>query len=315
MSTKSKNEGLNEPGSSFQFKHRNKFAFHGVVASLLLVLSYFSIVGTLESFDHAVAEFLSISYLLIPLIVGFGVQVSLFSYSRSLSKAMRQGSVSVTTSGGLSTASMIACCAHHLTDVVPFIGITALTLFLTAYQIVFIIIGLLSNIVGVLTILAFMQKHKLYNPRGFLANLMQLNIAKTRNFALILSLIVVIISFAWVGLVNQTAFVLPTKRSEQNGLAIEVTLLPFAVGDEVKFKLRFDTHSGDLNFDLTKVATLEDSNGTKYTPTGWSGSPPSGHHREGILAFPPLSNKASSIKLVLTGVYETNWIFEWSLSN
>jgi len=302
-------------------KHRSTFALHGVMASLLLTIVYFLIVSLAESFDHAVTQFLSLSYLIIPLIAGFGIQVSLFSYSRQLSKAMRQGSVSVTTSGGVSTVSMIACCAHHLTDVVPLLGLTAVGLFLTAYQTVFILIGLLSNIVGILTILASMQKHKLYNPHGLLAKPMRLNMQKIRNLALILSLLIVIPAFAWVALNTQQVpsgnedgtFFLPTVNDEQNGLIIQVAPLPFAFGEEVKFKLTLDTHSGDLNFDLTVVATLEDNNGTAYASTGWSGPPPEEHHREGTLAFSPLVGKPTSIKLVITNVYATNWVFEWKL--
>lgn len=143
---------------------------------------------------------------------------------------------------------------------------------------------------------------------------MKLNMKKIRNIALILSLIIVVISFAWVAFNSQQAS-LPTKSDGQNGLTIQVTPLPFAFGDEVGFKIVLDTHSGDLNFDLTKIATLEDSNGTKYAPTGWTGALPGGHHREGTLTFPPLSGKPSSIKLVLTNVYEANRTFEWNLTS
>src|SRR4030067_2618043 len=113
-----------------------------------------------------------------------------------------------------------------------------------------------------------MQKHKLYNPHGLLAKPMRLNMQKIRNLALILSLLIVIPAFAWVALNTQQVpsgnedgtFFLPTVNDEQNGLIIQVESLPFAFGEEVKFKLTLDTNSGDLNFDLTVVATLEDNN-------------------------------------------------------
>ena len=315
-------EESNRSSSQFpRLADRNRFVLHGIAASLVLTFAYFAIVSLSESFDHAIAQFIGLSYLMIPLIIGFGVQVSLFSYSKQLSKAMRQGSISVTTSGGVSAASMITCCAHHVTDAFAFIGLTAVTLFLADYQAPFILIGVSSNIVGILTILASIQRTRLYDPRSFFGKLMSSNLKRIRNYVLVLSTIIIISSFVWIALVsrpvpadNARVFFLPTKTAVQNGLTIQVTPSPFKYGDEVKFSLGLDTHSGDLNFDLTKVAILEDGNGTKYTPIGWSGSAAGGHHREGTLTFAPFQNKPSSMKLILPSVYDADWGFEWELA-
>ncbi len=59
----------------------NKVALSGIAASSVLFLIYITVVSLAESFTQATEEFLSLSYLMIPLIAGFGLQVSLFMYS------------------------------------------------------------------------------------------------------------------------------------------------------------------------------------------------------------------------------------------
>lgn len=261
-----------------------------------------------------------------------GVQIALFSYARHQSKVARQRSMNVTTSGGMSTASMILCCAHHLTDVAAFVGLTAVTLFLTTYQPVFLLIGLVSNIFGILTVLLFLQKNMPYNPRGLLASPMRLNLTKIRKLAIIISVIVMIAAISLVAFNNQSSqqgnnsgnsfspnnggmITLPSKVVNQNGLTIQATPLPFKYGDPIKISLALDTHSGALSFDLTQLATLKDSNGTTYMPTGWVGSSPSGHHVSGTLDFSALNGQPSSMKLILKNIYGADWTFEWTLTS
>lgn len=41
---------------------------------------------------------------------------------------------SVATSGGVSAGSMAACCAHHLADFLPLLGLSGLAAYLASYQ-------------------------------------------------------------------------------------------------------------------------------------------------------------------------------------
>ncbi len=298
----------------------NKSIIYGALAALALLLVYFTVVSLAESYAHAIDEFLSLAYLMVPLVAGFGVQVSLFSYSRDYVKMMQQSSASVTASGGLSTASMIACCAHHITDLAPIVGITAVATFLTAYQTPLIAIGLVSNIVGITVVLSVMQKHNMYNPEGGFARIMKVDLTKVRNLTLVASVIVVAV-LGWTIAMNlnsenstDEAITLLPKASKANGLTVEVIPLPFAFGKDVGFQIKLDTHSGDLDFDLTAVSSLEDSNGILYRPKEWAGSPSGGHHREGILTFPPVLGKPTTLKLVSKGLYDVDRIFEWDLA-
>jgi hypothetical protein len=61
---------------------------------------------------------------------------------------------------------MVACCAHHLTDVLPLIGLAGAAVFLTAYQSIFLLLGLLSNVVGIVYLLGVLRRHGLFPTEG-----------------------------------------------------------------------------------------------------------------------------------------------------
>lgn len=71
----------------------------------------------------------------------------------------------VAASGGTSTLSMVACCAHHLTDVLPLVGLAGAAVVLAQYQGLFLLLGVLSNLVGLVYMLGLLHKHGSY-PGG-----------------------------------------------------------------------------------------------------------------------------------------------------
>ena len=48
-----------------------------------------------------------------------------------------------------STTAMVACCLHHLNDIVPFLGLSGAATFLVAYKTPVILLGLAANGVGI----------------------------------------------------------------------------------------------------------------------------------------------------------------------
>lgn len=115
--------------------------FAGASASALMFALYFSLLSVLQSPAHAIEQFASLWYFMLPLVAGFGVQAGLFV-------KLRKSGGCVAATGGVSVASMAACCAHHLTDIVPFLGISAAAIFLSKYQTFFLVLGVASNLVG-----------------------------------------------------------------------------------------------------------------------------------------------------------------------
>ena len=56
---------------------------------------------------------------------------------------------SVGAGGATSTIAMLACCAHHVTDVLPILGLTAAATFLAQYRLAFMVVGLGTTLLGI----------------------------------------------------------------------------------------------------------------------------------------------------------------------
>lgn len=134
----------------------------GIGAAVLLLVVYMGIITWAEGLEHALEQTVMLWYWVVALAGGFGIQAGLFSFIRQgLRQRKASASVSVATSGGVSAGSMAACCAHHLTDVLPLLGLSGLAAFFASYQLLFIVIGVLSNIVGITIMLETIQRHGL----------------------------------------------------------------------------------------------------------------------------------------------------------
>lgn len=142
-----------------------KEIFHGIAASLLLLTAYVALLYFLNGYGHVLQQFREFGFLIIPLIVGFGIQVGLFSFVRTELKA-KASAKEMAASGSVSAGSMIACCAHHITDILPFLGASGFFLFLGKFTVFFLVLGVLSNIVGIATMIAMMQKHDLLSRKS-----------------------------------------------------------------------------------------------------------------------------------------------------
>lgn len=105
-----------------------------------------------------------------------------------------------------------------------------------------------------------------------------------------------------------------TKTDDQNGVTIDVTPIDIsAQSKEWKLDVTMNTHSVELNQDLTKSAVLIDDRGNEYKPIKWDGSA-GGHHREGTLTFSPIVPPPKSIELKITGIADAVRFFAWQLN-
>jgi hypothetical protein len=130
----------------------------GIIAALLLFLVYVGIVTWAEGFAHVFTAAPTPWYWLVILTIGFGTQAGMFSFIRhGMRERRKSATASVATSGSVSAVSMAACCAHHLADVLPFIGLAGVATFVTDYQLLFIVAGVLSNLVGITVMLETIQ--------------------------------------------------------------------------------------------------------------------------------------------------------------
>lgn len=151
----------------------------GIVGALVLLALYFTIVTLAQSFSHALETFRKLWFWIAALVLGFGTQTGLYYYIHaSLVQRQIEATASVAAAGGMSTTAMIACCAHHLSDVLPLLGLSAAAVFLVKYQLLFIIMGVLSNAVGIVFMLSIVQQHSLYAEKGRLGFLFKLNMSR-----------------------------------------------------------------------------------------------------------------------------------------
>jgi hypothetical protein len=55
---------------------------------------------------------------------------------------------------------MLACCVHHVADVLPLLGLSGAAVFLAQYKVPFMLLGLLSNAIGIVVLVVTIRKAK-----------------------------------------------------------------------------------------------------------------------------------------------------------
>ena len=111
-----------------------------------------------------------------------------------------------------------------------------------------------------------------------------------------IALVLTAVPVASLAQVSATA--LATQSSSERGVTVKVT--PQAMGSPEgrwTFAVVLDTHSADINDDLVQSASLITNDGRTIKPGSWTGAPPGGHHREGVLAFDVPAPQPRTIEL------------------
>jgi len=129
---------------------KNPYVF-GASIGILVILFNISIASLAEgSLQKGYQVFLTngIFVYLIPLAVG--IQMGLFRYHRNITTGNIGGSEKMGMTGSAtSSLAMVACCLHHVSDLLPAVGfILAASSFLIQYKDAIITIGLLANMAG-----------------------------------------------------------------------------------------------------------------------------------------------------------------------
>lgn len=169
---------------------------YGILGGIFLFSIYLIIMVFFAGYKDSINQLIELKEWIIPLIIGFSIQVGLYTHMRSgLKGGNGAANKALATSGTTSTGSMIACCAHHLTDVLPLLGFTAATIFVTKYQTSFLLLGIISNVIGILFMTEIIKKHNLYDRLGFFSFLSILDMKKMKNVSIILGVMIITSSF------------------------------------------------------------------------------------------------------------------------
>ena len=130
--------------------HRHQGVRAGILAAAGMAVFYAVVVGGLSgSTAHLVDQIAADRYLPVPIVAAFGVQVGLMSELKRRHQLRRGAAAAGVAGAGASTVGMVACCAHHLADLAPFLGATAAATFLADYRLPFMVGGLLVNGLGI----------------------------------------------------------------------------------------------------------------------------------------------------------------------
>lgn len=122
---------------------------NGFFASLILLTIYVVIVSLVSGWGLMLSQLTSFWYYIVSLAIGFGIQFGLYSYLRKAMQHMHSSRNVLAVSGTTSTAAMVSCCAHYLTNLIPLLGTAGIITILSQYQIQFFLIGIMFNFAGI----------------------------------------------------------------------------------------------------------------------------------------------------------------------
>jgi hypothetical protein len=107
---------------------------------------------------------------------------------------------------------------------------------------------------------------------------------------------------------------LAPQTSNEHG--VKVTVTPQELSRDAKtwdFEVTLETHTQNLSDDLSRSALLV-AEGKQYSPLGWQGAAPGGHHRKGLLRFKAIVPQPGLIELRIRLAGETSpRSFKWIL--
>ena len=123
---------------------------NGTIAALILLGIYILIVSLVSGWSFMLDQFAKFWYYVVALAIGFGVQIGLYTYLKSIVREQGATRGVVAVSGTTSTVAMVSCCTHYLTNILPVLAIGGIATLVTQYQIQLFWVGLLFNILGII---------------------------------------------------------------------------------------------------------------------------------------------------------------------
>ena len=135
-----------------------------ILGSTLIAGVYFGLLTWAQGWNYAASQFLLNRWYIVPIWVSFGIQASLYSILRFRlfipTATTDHTGVMMGANGVTSTTAMVACCIHHVVDVLPILGLSAAATFLTRYQRPFMLVSLGMNIIGIIAMLIIIYRER-----------------------------------------------------------------------------------------------------------------------------------------------------------
>jgi hypothetical protein len=123
----------------------------GLIGAMVITIFYVLVVALASgSWQHLVDQMRADWILIVLVVVAFATQVALFTELRCRHRLQAAAATASGAGAGASAAGMIACCAHHLADLLPFLGAGGVATFLYDYKVPFVLIGVGVSAAGIL---------------------------------------------------------------------------------------------------------------------------------------------------------------------
>jgi hypothetical protein len=136
-------------------------ALAGLVAGVALLAVYLGVISIAQGPSHALEQLAADAWFVMAITAGFGVQIALFAELRAVNRRHRAGAAVTAAATGTSTAAMLACCAHHLVELVPLLGLSAAAVFLNDFKTPLMLLGLAMNATAIVVVLRALRRARL----------------------------------------------------------------------------------------------------------------------------------------------------------
>ena len=124
----------------------------GAVAAATLLGVYLAIISLAQGVNHAFEQLAADAPFVGLIAIGFGTQIGLFVELRKVDRRHRAAAGITAAGTGTSAAAMLACCAHHLVDLLPLVGLSAAAVFLNVYKTPLFLVAIAMNVIGIVVI-------------------------------------------------------------------------------------------------------------------------------------------------------------------
>lgn len=118
----------------------------GVLGAAGLLAFYLGTITLAQDWTHALRQLALDRWYVAAIVAGFGTQVGLYTHLRAVRARVHAAGVAAST--GTGTAAMLACCAHHLTEILPIVGLSGAAVFLNVYRVPLLWLGITMNLAG-----------------------------------------------------------------------------------------------------------------------------------------------------------------------
>jgi hypothetical protein len=121
----------------------------GLAGAIFIVGLYLGLISLAQGPDHAVYQLRVDLPFVLAVATGFGIQIGLFAELRAIRSRHSAAGALTVAGAGAGSAAMLACCAHHLVDVLPLIGLSTAAVFLNDYRTPLMVLSLSANALGI----------------------------------------------------------------------------------------------------------------------------------------------------------------------